>query len=995
MISEFEKQEINATLIKSKMWRLYKEAMDREGISESNQRKNEAMIKEAIYYAVEYIEKIQDVLVKFTCHGKQHSYNVLNIMGKLIDNSIVEESEKNNNYISSYEAAILILSAFFHDIGMSILDGANVEEEKGFNDYKQENLYNNREIIQKYIRNKHHERARIFIRDYIMKMNPQFYKANTSTVNAITIENNLFYVCESHNMGKEGFDDLKATEYYDMKFCGVILRLADILDLDNSRAPIDRMKAIKFEDTEEDEYSWYEWLKHRESEGIVIDEANKLILQATVSQPIVYRKLHNMLEIIRMELAFCNDMLQEMSLSHKKIKLPTILKDEIRTNGFEVKEYAYSLQKKDIENLFMKENLYMDKMVFIRELLQNAIDASYFYKKIRSKELKEEEVNFDEISIKPIEIYVWNDEEEKTSFLIKDYGIGMNEDIIENYFLKVGNSFYSSTLFERTGVEYEAISHFGIGFLSTFMVTDNITVVTRHYTKNSKDDLWKLTLEKNGNEYIVCKNENIDGVIKYGESKIMLSNMYSTGVDIHGTMIYFQIKKDILDTSEEHFVHKLDQYMCMPPVEVCCKIFETEKKYGKELEGPFIKNSVKKLDKDKILRNEVDSYRVDEDIIFESCPIELKYENNDDKIFGMLNIMAVYNSAPRQKQYNPIYDFNYDEDAILIKIKHHQDLIRDLKLNLNYKQKGISNKIKVYFNGICHLEEQNVRQKTSALGASPYMSGYILLEGKYKPNVNVARDGAGYLDLHTMLEVNYLYWQKIFQHVNNDPYKKNAFFSLKQPEIMIGLQDMIYYGDELNAQIQDISKWNELPIIQTKNGFCSVCEILDYLKNEQVEEIEVFEDISLNQVKDFRKLIICYLLQNNFTVVLKVQEMQEKVFIKNKRDDGIGNMELPPLFFMEYDNMEILKYNNYPLNNAYWFSKWLVGNNSNEEMKKDMVSLIRIFQLDWLTNSYKKDIYVERINNILRKYSDEVLNCREILTYGRNDEDVRKWLEID
>ena len=41
-------------------------------------------LKKAIYYAVEHIEKIRDVLPEFTVHGMQHSCNVLDIMGELL-----------------------------------------------------------------------------------------------------------------------------------------------------------------------------------------------------------------------------------------------------------------------------------------------------------------------------------------------------------------------------------------------------------------------------------------------------------------------------------------------------------------------------------------------------------------------------------------------------------------------------------------------------------------------------------------------------------------------------------------------------------------------------------------------------------------------------------------------------------------------------------------------------------------------------------------------
>jgi HSP90 family molecular chaperone len=79
-------------------------------------------------------------------------------------------------------------------------------------------------------------------------------------------------------------------------------------------------------------------------------------------------------------------------------------------------------------------------------------------------------------------------------FRIDDYGMGMSETIINNYLLKVGNSYYLSDEFkirkleykEKDNVDFTPISRFGIGILSCFIVGDHIEINTRSHECNGK-----------------------------------------------------------------------------------------------------------------------------------------------------------------------------------------------------------------------------------------------------------------------------------------------------------------------------------------------------------------------------------------------------------------------------------------------------------------------------------------------------------------------------
>lgn len=258
MLNNDIKVRLDQYLCSSKMWNLCSLLLKKE----ENQYKdvNLENLRQAIYYAVEHIETIREVLPKFTIHGMQHSCNVLDIMEELLISMqivSIDETGTLSSLMSSYEVALLILAAFFHDIGMCLLSrDKDVSEEEWYEDYSYGKLHCDvNDLKKKYIRDCHHIRAKLFIDDYNKKV-PEFGWIEKNGNHKSFL--GLWRICKSHNEGKEAVDRLDNIVQQDEKFCAIILRLADILDLDNTRAPLSEMGDIKFEETNDDIYSWYE-----------------------------------------------------------------------------------------------------------------------------------------------------------------------------------------------------------------------------------------------------------------------------------------------------------------------------------------------------------------------------------------------------------------------------------------------------------------------------------------------------------------------------------------------------------------------------------------------------------------------------------------------------------------------------------------------------------------------------------------------------------------
>lgn len=122
----------------------------------------------------------------------------------------------------------------------------------------------------------------------------------------------------------------------------------------------------------------------------------------------------------------------------------------------------------------IKKWLYSDKDIFLREIVANGIDAITKYKKLVN--LGEAQEDNDELCIK-----ISVDKKAKT-LTVEDNGIGMTEEEVENYITRIAFSGASDFLekYEKAGGD-GIIGHFGLGFYSAYMVSENVEIMTKSY----------------------------------------------------------------------------------------------------------------------------------------------------------------------------------------------------------------------------------------------------------------------------------------------------------------------------------------------------------------------------------------------------------------------------------------------------------------------------------------------------------------------------------
>ena len=227
------------------------------------------------------------------------------------------------------------------------------------------------------------------------------------------------------------------------------------------------------------------------------------------------------------------------------------MENEIKKGGISV----------ETEHIFpiIKKWLYSDKDIFLREIVSNACDAVTKLRRLSSLgQISDIDDNF--------KIIVKADKEAGT-ITVSDNGIGMTEEELDKYLGKIALSGAVDFINKYEGEDDKGsgiIGHFGLGFYSSFMVSDRVTVVTKSYTGAPAIE-WECT--------------------EGGEFTLSASDKATRGTDV--IMHITEEEREYLNDSK--LLSILEEYCSFMPVEI---YFEGEAKpdgdgeEGKEPEAP-------------------------------------------------------------------------------------------------------------------------------------------------------------------------------------------------------------------------------------------------------------------------------------------------------------------------------------------------------------------------------------------------------------------------
>ncbi len=227
------------------------------------------------------------------------------------------------------------------------------------------------------------------------------------------------------------------------------------------------------------------------------------------------------------------------------------------------------------ENIFpiIKQFLYSDHEIFLRELVSNAVDATQKLKTLKTVGELDTDIN-------KLRVEVILNKKEKT-ITIRDNGIGMTSEEVDKYINQIAFSGAEEFVnkYKDADKKNSIIGHFGLGFYSAFMVAKEVEIISKSQTPKSKPVRW------------VC-----DGSPKFSMEEVKKKTK--------GTDVVLHIAEDSLDFLEESKISTiLNKYCKFLPVEIK---FGTKKEKIDDPKGTKDdKGNIIKIDKesDNIINN--------------------------------------------------------------------------------------------------------------------------------------------------------------------------------------------------------------------------------------------------------------------------------------------------------------------------------------------------------------------------------------------------------
>lgn len=491
------------------------------------------------------LNAVSTVFPHYSLHDETHSISIINNIIRIIGKNTIDE-------MSPTDLWLLLEAAYCHDLGMvitaeeienSLNKGSFVSYFRHISTdttnplYKYCNCFkieddkiiaspnadilsihdSTKFLLSGYFREQHGQNSKKII------LNPQDTLAISSPRAIIPqrIYRILADICMSHTTNFNNLMNLPQVEVgigldeAHPRFIACLLRLGDVLDIDNPRFSETLLKTIKQMPIN----SLLHKEKHLSITHLRVD-TKKIEIIAECSNPKIAQVTQEWFDNINNE--FMNQSLKwnDIVPSNLHCCLPNINYLKTNIEGYisinkNFKE-CFTIDTPKALELLQGKNFYVSKFDSIRELLQNAVDSSLikFFVDYKNKPLPNspQELYNESLSNYCIEVNV-KQIEDVIEISIKDYGIGLSKNRMK-YLTHTGSSSndIDKQLIINNMPEWMRPSGiFGIGFQSVFLLTSEVYIQTKDYVTDEK-----LSLELHspnsgmkGEIFLKKLNENI------------------------------------------------------------------------------------------------------------------------------------------------------------------------------------------------------------------------------------------------------------------------------------------------------------------------------------------------------------------------------------------------------------------------------------------------------------------------------------------------------
>jgi hypothetical protein len=494
--------------------RLYFELNRRANDNQSLARELRGLIDSSLTSFEEILADIRRYFYTYTDHALTHSGRVVTNMSRLLTKPQIEE-------LTSVELYLLIASALVHDIGM-VVSERDVENLIASDEYCNEktaicnclgidpatadNGYGLfRMVVAEHIRKRHGKRCSFVLHEGLLG-------CSRLTGGNDELTRKLAVVCIGHTLTRE--EILSSGNYptcvqvrnqdVNVLFCTILLRVGDLLDITTARAsPVIRELSEPLEPL-----SASHWDQYTKIELGGLKPKRPIHIGGTCSTQSAERLLREWVRWLEDECEWAVLTLNTSEEQHY-LHLGRVtydVKPAINKEGrplYEFHNYRFNLDEEEVFRKLFGRRLYGRPDAALRELLQNAIDATrvravltcsadpkwttFTEVEKRQKYLAHLDANADKFALRSEISEVINTKTGRTDIwlTITDAGVGMSREVIEKYLLKVGRSRWRDDPRTRS-LGIGTIGEFGIGFISAFMISDQIVIETQSCLPNDE-----------------------------------------------------------------------------------------------------------------------------------------------------------------------------------------------------------------------------------------------------------------------------------------------------------------------------------------------------------------------------------------------------------------------------------------------------------------------------------------------------------------------------
>jgi hypothetical protein len=466
--------------------------------------------------ARELLQFARNRFPSFTSHDLQHSWRIVS----RIESILTPEAKAD---LSSIEIFAFVTAAALHDVGMISTTGTANE-----------------------VRQTHHLLSEAFILSYMSD------RLSLISEYLPRLSEAIGFIARSHGTTWEA---MAASDLFNRpeKIAGlqlragilaILLRIGDLLDLDCDRScdALRRHGATYFEDATSQLH--HERHKH-------VRHFNYDFKEIAVAAEAFSKEEHSIWDewfsYLRQDILHANTYLFRDSLNKYRLPIPFLEVRKAPSATYDLWPIRFELDEKGRIWDIISQSIYVGRLDFLRELIQNAIDANLMWMYVDDNASVSSEIPrlWEMKDYFPIVLVIFggnaSTDGNASTLEIFDDGIGMDKEALQKYLFRVAETGFGLGRPTR-GKRFPSIAKFGIGFVSCLVRANKIVINTRPRQKQNGASLGRR---------VILKPQSLDA---YSEDQACRG----------GTRVWLELKDRIRDTEIASYVQSTFVYPSVP-----------------------------------------------------------------------------------------------------------------------------------------------------------------------------------------------------------------------------------------------------------------------------------------------------------------------------------------------------------------------------------------------------------------------------------------------